>query len=376
MKRVLLIMLLVSPLLSMGQKTKANPVGWSYTIVPRIDLPSEMKAYTIAVDTDLDPMDFWDEVNWEMQVSERDPEKRKALYQEAVNDTIAKWTENYLTLHDNSFSPNSSSPAFTISFTTDAFTVDSIPATLDFSDQETVLGEINVSAHLLVKTTQDETLLEEKIPYYIDDPDGPTTTLRLKHFIANPSFKLKLKLTKKPEKRRKLLTNRIKRYEADILESFMQKAGDILKNHLLFQNKDAYGALFTFKDKEYAMLNEHTEAAREAINALSAFSKKKRKTMDEIRPTLQSAVVLWQEELPKTNNPDVQDALNANIALTSLLLNDMAAAKLHLSNISDVENLESKIIVTGSSNYYLKGLKDAISVKELSADHAKIYQPK
>lgn len=377
MKKILLAMLLITPLLSMGQKkikTKTTPVGWSYTIAPLINLPDEIKSYSIAVETDLDPMGFWDELNWNMQVSEKNSEKRQLLYQQAVQDTLNKWTENYLKLNDVKFNQTNTSPDFTITLVTDTFTMDSIPDTIDYSDPNAVLGEINVSATLTVQTAQGETLLEEKIPYYIDDSDGPTTTLRLRHFILNPAFKLKLKLTKKPEKRKSLLTNRIKRFEADILESFMKKAGEILKNNLLNQDHSAYGAMFIFKDKEFDQFNEHAETVGEAINALSAFSKKKRKTLDEIRPALESAVMLWQQELPKSNHPDIQDALNANIALTSLLLNDMIAAKLHFSNIPDTENLEKEMMVTGSSNYYLKGLQDAISVKEQSGDRAQVYQ--
>ncbi len=370
-------MLLVTPLLSMAQKkikTKTAPVGWSYTITPLINLPDEIKTYSIAVETDLDPMDFWDELNWNMQVSEKNSEKRQLLYQQAIQDTLNKWTENYLELTDAKFNQTNSSPDLTITLVTDTFTMDSIPEVLDYSNQDAVLGEINVSATLTVRTSQGETILEEKIPFYIDDPEGPTSTLRLRHFVLNPAFKLKLKLTKKPEKRRRLLTNRIKRFEADILETFMQKAGGLLKDNFLYQNKTAYGAMFIFKDKEFDQFNEHAETVGEAINALSAFSKKKRKTLDEIRPALESAIMFWQQELPKSNHPDVQDALNANIALTSLLLNDMIATKLHFSNIPNTERLESEMMVTGSSNYYLKGLQDAILVKEQSGDRAQVYQ--
>ncbi|MBO0323093.1 hypothetical protein J0X14_12365 [Muricauda sp. CAU 1633] len=377
MKKIVFTLLLVTPLFIIGQKkikTKTTPLGWSYTIAPLIDLPDETKAYSIAVDTNLDPMDFWDELNWNQQVSEKNPEKRQLLYQQAVQDTLNKWTKNYLELSDAKFNRTNSSPDFTITLVTETFTIDSLPTAIDYSNQDAVLGEINVSATLTVQTAQGKTILQKKIPYYIDDPDGPTTTLRLRHFILNPAFKLKLKLTKKPEKQRSLLTNRIKRFEADILESFMQEAGNILKNNFLFQQKDAYGAMFVFKDKEYDQFNKHAEASEEAINSLSALSKKKRKTLEEIRPILESAVILWQKELPKSNHPDVQDALNANIALASLLLDDMIAAKLHLSNIPDVENLDKKMMVMGSSNYYLKGLQEAISIKEDSGDRVQVYQ--
>ncbi|WP_036385225.1 hypothetical protein [Muricauda sp. MAR_2010_75] len=377
MKKIILAILFITSLLAIGQKkikTKTNPVGWSYTIAPLINLPDETKTYSIAVETDLDPMDFWDELNWNMQVSEKNSEKRQLLYQQAVQDTLNKWTENYLELSGSTFNRTNSSPDFIITLVTDTFTMDSIPEIMDYSDSDAVLGEINVSATLTVRTSQGETILEENIPFYIDDPEGPTSTLQLRHFVLNPAFKLKLKLTKKPEKRRRLLTNRIKRFEADILETFMQRAGDLLKDNFLYQNRTAYGAMFSFKDKEYDEFNEHAETVQESINSLSALSKKKRKTLDEIRPALESAVVLWQQELPKSDYPDVQDALNANIALTSLLLNDMIAAKLHFSNIPDTENLEREMMVAGSSNYYLKGLQDAIVVKELSGDRAQVYQ--
>ncbi|WP_420322701.1 hypothetical protein [Flagellimonas sp.] len=376
MKKAILIVFASLPFICGAQKkikTIKSPVGWYYQIAPEAPLADNLKNYQIKVKTDLDPMDFWDEVNWSIQVNEKDPLKRRAKYESDVQDTINKWADNYLALKDMSYT-RSNPPDFTITLHTDQFTMENVQTDIDYSDQESLLGEINVSANLKVETSKKEVLLDIDIPYYIDDENGQTKSLRLKHFAVNPSFKLKLKMTKKPEKREKLLKKRIKRFEADILEYFMQEAGKILRSKYLSQQERVISCLFGIKSKEYDALNTVGENTETAINSLSALSKKKRKTLEEITPDLHNARDFYTEALTKATDPDVQDILNLNLATMLLLLNDVDAAKFQIQNIPELQELGTKTIWEGSFTFYLQVLDQAIALKQKYKDRATIHE--
>nr|WP_299068469.1 hypothetical protein [uncultured Allomuricauda sp.] len=371
-----LFLLCVLPLFCMGQKkiklTKA-PVAWTYEISPSTPLDESLRTFSATVNTKLDPMDFWDDINWAMQMGEMDLEERARLRRQAAKDTIAKWSKQYL-LNSRPFVWVKTNPDFYVELSTDTFKMEHVQLDVDYSNPESIMGEINVAARLLVKTAQDEVLLDKEIRYYIDDKDGLTNKLRLRHLVFNPSFKVKYKMTKKPEKKRKLLEKRIKKYEADILEYFIQEAGRILKEHYLVQQVNAYSAMFGVKSKDYEALNDANEIAKKSINSLSALSKKKRKLLSEIKPDLEYARDYWTDKLTRTTDPTIQNALNANLSAVLLILGDIEAAKFHIKNIPEYEELGSKTIWDGSFTYYLQGLANAIAIKEQYGVRAQLHK--
>ncbi|MFD2098484.1 hypothetical protein [Flagellimonas iocasae] len=378
MKRILFTLAIIAPFLCFGQqkiKTIKNPVGWTYEVAPQTPLSENLKTYTIDVKTNLNPMDADDETAWSMQVDESDYKVREKLRQEAIQDTLANWSERYLALHQQPYVESSANPDFTIVLQTETFQVENTQLDVDYDDDESVLCKINATARIIVKTSEGNILLDEQMVYLLDDTDGKTPFFKLKQFLLNPVFKLKFKLKKKPEKKRELLERKLEKLEAFALEYFFKEGGSILKNHFLTQTFNAYGATFGVKNKEYEKITEYAENVKSDINSLSAFSKKKRQSHDQIKPSLTSAIVDWQTELVKIGEPEMQDILNYNIALASLILEDMDAVKLHISNIPEYEALDKKTIFEGSFTYYLRGLADALELKEKYGPRAVIYQP-
>ncbi len=378
MKKILLSLLLIAVVPTChGQKkikTAKSPVAWQYTIAPERPLSENLKHYAITIDTDMDPLDDWDEINLRIRFSGKDSEQQRELFAAARNDTTYAWSKKYMELKQYPLARTSFNPDFFIKLTTDHFEMENVQLDVDYSDQESVLGKINVTARLEVRDSEDRILMDDQIVYLLDDRDGPTNLLRLRHLFFNPSFKLKFKMTKKPEKRKKLLEKKVAKFEAGILEFFMEEAGRRLANQFITQQLDAYTAIFSIKDKSFEQHNIHVEEVSKSINSLTAISKKKRKTIDEIKPILKSAIQYWQQELPETTNPTLQDIYNINIAAASLIISDMMAAKLHISNIPELEELGKKTIWEGSFTYYLKGLASAIDIKEKYAERALIYQ--
>ncbi|WP_420399844.1 hypothetical protein [Flagellimonas sp.] len=372
---ILITLLLYFPLQGLGQKkiklTK-NPVVWTYQLEPRNPLPENVKTYSIEIQTDLDPMDFWDEANWLSQVRDKDYREKELLRQKAVKDTLRKWGSKYMGLNKHPFVESTQNSDLTIKLATDSFKLENLQMDVDYSDPESILGELDISAMLTVLDNNGKILLDSPIRYYIDDLDGKTTYLKVRHFMMNPSFKLKFKMTKKPEKKRKLLVKRVKKYEADILEYFVIEAGKTLKQNFIVQSKQIHAATFGIKNKGHEALNDASERAKSAINAVSAFSKKKRRSWSDVQPDLSSALHDWRDQLSRATNPEVQKALHSNIALVSLLSNDLTTCKLHLNKIPQYKDLESKGSLSGSYIYYLKGLDAALKFKEKHGKFANI----
>lgn len=354
-------------------KTSKNPVAWSYEISPKTPMNESLRTFSSTVNTRLDPMDFWDEMNWALQIGDVDSKERARHRRQAVRDTIAKWSAKYF-LNSRPFVRTNSNPDFFVELNTDTFKMEHVQLDVDYSDQESILGEVNVAARLTVKTAQGEILLDEEIRFYIDDPDAQTTQLRLRHLIFNPSFKLKYKLTKKPEKKRKLLEKRIKKFEADILEYFMEEEGNILKDHFLTQRINAYSAFFGVKNKGFDALNDASNIAESAVHAISALSKKKRRSLNEVQSDLKYARDHFIDKLTRTSDSVVQNVLNANLATVLLILGDVETARNYIENIPEFKELGSKTIWEGSFTYYLRGLAEAIALKEQVGQRAVIYQ--
>ncbi|MEM9648114.1 MAG: hypothetical protein AAF969_06505 [Bacteroidota bacterium] len=361
------LLLMFSSLAIYGQKKiKAikNPVAWTYAMKPISPLPEGVKTYSIDIVTDLDPMDFWDEARWSAQVQENDFEKKEMLRKEAVQDTLRKWGTNYMGLNRHPYVELYQNQDLKIKLTTDSFQLDNLQLDVDYSDPESILGELNITARLTVHTKHGEVLLDESLRYLIDDVEGQTTLFKVRHFMMNPSFKLKFKMTKKPEKKRKLLEKRIKRYQADILEHFVIESGKIIREHYLPQSHSAYAATFGIKNKGNEALNEASENAKLAINGLSALSKKRRKTWNEAETELKNAMNNWKDMLDRTSDPEAQKLLTANMALGYLLTEQLELCRQHLIQIPQYSDLASRGFLTGNFIYYLKGLDAALAVKE------------
>ncbi len=379
MKKLTVLALLLSCFASFSQKkvkTTKNPIGWQYTISPLNALPEEYTHYTINVDTDLDPLDFWDEINVGLKLDIEDRVESQIAIQKAHQDTINAWVERYMEPFSYPIARTNSNPQFIIELTTNPVQMENVQVDIDYSDQESILGEINVTANLEVRDMNNNLLMNEELRFLLDDHDGPTNLLRLRHFFVNPSFKLKFKMTKKPEKKKALLEKRIEKYEAVILEYFIEEAGKQLTNHFVDQRLDMYAASFGIKDKSYSSFNDLADNVANNINALTSFNKKKQTSMEEILPSLGLALESWKNELNTfSSNPEMTDIINYNLGLTYLFLNDVNAARQHVQKIKAYNTLDSNTIFSGSFNYYLKGLVDAIETVERFGDRAKVYRP-
>lgn len=378
MKKIAIPLFLLGFLYCSGQqkiKTTKHPVGWQLEVAPLNPLPENFVRYSIVVDTDLDPLNFWDEVNIAVKLDMDDKYESQRAVDKAHQDTIQAWTRKYLELKKYPLVRTETNPDFTITLTTDQFEVENAQVDVDYDDPESILGEINVSARITVRDSQDDVLFDDQIKFLIDDKDGPSNRLRLRHLFLNPSFKLKFKMTKKPERKKELLEKRVKKYQAEILESFMEEAGKRLVNQFLSQRLDMYAGTFGIKDKTNEKLTSLAASVGKSINALTAFSKKKQLSLEEIKPLLKEAILFWEDELSKTSNTESMDVFNYNIALSLLFLDQLESAKMHLRKINGFDELELKTVFSGSFNYYVKGLSDAIKTKENYGDRAKIYQP-
>lgn len=376
MRVLMLVLALNISLSSFGQKVKfiKNPVSWDYKMVPKKPLEASWKKNQAIVETKLDPMTYAKKVDWNKSVNVRDVEKRKRLYKQAVKDTIQKWAKKHLAITRYPYQYTTQAPDFTIKLIANEVKIENTQLDIDYSDKESVLCEVNATARLMVTSKDGNVLLDKQITFFIDDEDEPTNKLKLSFFMLDPIFKLKFKLTRKPTKRKRMIKRRLARYEADILEYFVVEGGKIITDYFQEQKKSVYSAVLGIKGKKNKEFSELSKSIRKSINRLSAISKKRRKTLSEIKPQLEAGIKRWEAELAKTSNPKLQQVMHHNLSVISLIIGNVAKAKEYLMEIPEYKTIDKKILVIGSYRYYLKGLINAIKLKEKYQQRASINQ--
>ncbi|PRX54715.1 hypothetical protein [Flagellimonas meridianipacifica] len=348
-----------------------NPVSWSYTIAPKTPLSQNISTYDILVDSNLSPMDWWDEISWNAKSKEGDLQERDRLFQEAISDTLDTWAKKYMEFNQSPYSRTNQNPDITITLKTLYYKIENLQSDIDFSDKESIICQIDATASLTVVTRYKDTLLSYPITFYVDEKEK-STSLPIGHFLQNPIFKMKYNLKKNPQKKLKLLGKKLVKYEADVLEFFYKKSGEILREHFLKQNKTVYSAIFGIKNKGHEALNDACYSAKTAINTLSAGSKKKKRNHQEIKPEIEICLNYWQDKLDRTSNPEIQKIIFANLSLGHLLMDNLEESKKYLSQIAEFENLPNRILLHEEFNYYLIGLAEAIETKERYGELAQI----
>jgi len=343
-----------------AQKVKITkkPVVWNYKILPLNPLDIDLKTKQVIVYTEMDPLNLSDRTT--LNMARPSLKDYKEYMSKARQDTINKWVSHYLSLNGSSIIETSKNADIIITLTTEVFKIDNIQLDIDYSDNESFICEINVSARLSVKLNDGESLLDENIPFRFEDSEGETTYLKLKHLVLNPTFKTRLRLTKNPEKKRKVLKNKLDNYEKEILEYFFMEAEKILEDNYLEQIVNASGAVFSVKDKAFDEINDMNEKVAISINRLTALSKKKKLTLLEIKPTIKSAINTWENALKETTNPEIQKLLNANLALGYLFNSQIDIALSYLNKIPESKELNKGWMSVGSFRYYIGELLNAV----------------
>ncbi|OJJ15936.1 hypothetical protein BKI52_37085 [marine bacterium AO1-C] len=376
MRKLVLALALCMPFIGFAQKVKfiKNPATWTYKIAPKKALDKSWKKNKAIVETTLDPMTYEQQNEWNRKNGSKGIEKKKELYAKASQDIVDKWARKYLLITQYPFRQDKQAPDFTIKLTANEFKIENTQLDIDFSDKQSVLCEVNATARLTVTDKNDQVLLDEQIRYLIDDKDGPTNKVKLNLFLLDPVFKLKFKLTRKPEKRKRMLQRKLNRYQADVLEYFMIEGETMIKSYFLNQRQEAVSAILGIKGKKYKEFSELSKSISKSINKLSSLSKKRRKTLTDIKPELEAGIQRWKAELEKANHPKVKQVMHHNLAVALLILGDVAKAREYLEKIPDYDVVNKKMIMSGSYRAYLKGLVDAIKVKEKYLERATLYQ--
>ena len=347
-----------------------NTVSWSYNIAPNTPLDESMTTYNIVVDSHLSPMDWWDEISWKAHNSVEDSREVDKRFQEAMSDTLDAWSDRYMALN-RSYRKIIEDPHFTVVLKTEEYQVKNVQRHIDFDNMESSLCEINARARLTVTSQTGDVLLDTSIIFYVEE-SRKSKWLPIRHFMLNPVFRMKYNLNKKPEQRRRLLNRKLAKYEADVLEYFFLKSGEILREQFVERKRTVHTATFGVKNKGHEALNDACSSAKNAIDALSALSKKRRKTLEEIAPDIEICLSYWKDKLERTKNPEIQKYLYANLSLGHLLMNDIKEAKKCIHQIPEFESLGKETQKEGEFTYYLKGITEAISIKEKYGDLAQI----
>ncbi len=350
MKKLILVLALSLPLFSFAQRVKfiKNPAVWYYDVAPQKPLDKTWKTNRAIVETTLTPND-----------DEGDPAT-----------TLKQWTKKYLLITQYPYREDKKAPDFTIKLEANTYKIEKMQLDFDYSDKEQPLCELNATARLTVTSKDGQTLLDQQIPFLIDYNDGDSKQVKLSLFFLDPGFKLQFRLTKKAEKRKRLLKKKLDSYQSDVLQYFMMESQKLIEGHFLEQKITCSSAILGIKGRQYKAFSELSKSISKSINRLSSLSKKKRKTLADIKPELEKGMNRWKAELEKASNPKVKQVMYHNMAVVSLLLGDVTKAKEYVKKIPEYKQLKKSWKVSGSYKAYLRGLVDAIKVKKRYTERA------
>lgn len=368
----LALLLVISFSQAQKVKTIKYPMGWTYEISPTNPLDSTLRKYETILDTEMDPLTYRDEVELGMQVLGKSDEAQEEFMDQARIDTLNMLRSDYLGIHEYPFIETTANPDFTISFKTDRVEVENIQMNIDYEDPESILGKINISGRLTVKSRDGEVFLDQKIPLQLEGE--PENYVRLKHFNMDLTFKTKMKMAKKPEKKEKLLKRKFNRYQADLIRVLLKDAQEVIADNFEQQKQKSYAAFYGIKDKKFTALNEQSQLSSKAVNSLQALSKKNRRTTEEVSEILKTSIPVWENSLNETSNEEIKKLLRANLALAAFLLEDKSRAEEYIGQIPEFQNLGKTVVIKGSFRYYAEGLTQAMSIKKKYEDRAAIYQ--
>lgn len=348
-------------------KSSKSYITWKLKTSPQQTINSEAEYYSFEIQSGLNPIY---QREWRA-LSERYrslSNNDKSLKMEDCRvDTLNKIGEKYLTLKPL-YSYNKEKPDIIIKLNNDHFEIKNIQLDIDPSDKKSIICETNISSLLTVSNTHGDVYVEKRINFLLrGQKEGEPGVVRLEEFMMSPTFRQHLRMTKKPEKRKKLIEKKLRNYQADMIRKMISEAQLELQDQITGSYSNYSGAIYKLGVKEIPELEESTEKASTEIKALLSLSKKKRKSFDEVKPILAQLQKEWETTLEKIDNPELLEKMHANLATIAVLQNNVEDASKYSKLIPDYVKLEnSNSFIQGSMKYNLMQIDKSIKVIQRS----------
>ncbi|KXX67488.1 hypothetical protein [Flammeovirga sp. SJP92] len=360
---ILLCILFTADICNAQKKFKASKsyISWELETSPAKTIDSGGEYYSVEIESGLNPIYQSDWRNLEEKYKSLPYNKRGLQLEECRVDTLNKIADKYLTLKPL-YTSNEQKPDIIVKLVNDKFEVNNIQLDIDPSDKESIICETNISSLLTVSNAQGDVYLEKRIKFLVNDQqEGDVAYIKLKDFMLNPTFRQQLRMTKKPEKRQKLIERKLRNYQSDIIRDMIKDARIELKDQIVGYTQTFTGVIYKISVKEIAELEASTEKAANEIRALLSLSKKKRKSFDDVKPVLAELQKEWEAALSKVDNPELLEKMHANLATVAILQNNVEDALKYSKLIPDYEKLENSSTFTkGSMKYNLMQIDSAI----------------
>ncbi|MCF6359796.1 MAG: hypothetical protein L3J29_03445 [Cyclobacteriaceae bacterium] len=364
MNKFLSIIIIFSASAVYGQKVKSitNFTSWSINVKPRVKLDDSKKITAATIKTPIIPLSANDLRKFKMNTLLDDNGRKTKYFEKIINDTLNAWAGKYLVLQGGNFKAKGADDFanLKILLTTSEYNIKNVNFDLDYSDSESVVCIIDVSGTVLVKSTLGDVYLDAPVKFKIDHFEGKDSNqLKLSDLGAKYSSD-----KKSVEKKREMLMKKMDKYESYVLKDLVIETQELLRMSFFSSRVDYNVAIFGIKDKKYASINLTAEKVSKEIKLLSSLSKKKRKTLEQIRPSLVSAVNDWIAAAEDTENIEIQKFFYANISLVSAILEDFESTKMYFDKIPEAKNISTSGIVSNTFKYYVKILFDVLETKE------------
>jgi len=374
MNKLLAILIIFSASAVYGQKVKSikNFTSWSIQVKPRVILDNSEKFTTSIIKTSIMPLSADDLRKFKRNTLLDEKGRKTKYFDKIVQDTLKAWADKYLVLHGENFKVRGEDnfANVRITLTTSDYNIKNVNFDLDYSNPESVVCVIDVSGTVLVESTQGDVYLEAPVKFKIDHFEGKDSNqLKLDDLGAKYSSD-----KKSVEKKKEMLMEKMDKYESYVLKDLIIETQELLRMSFFSSRVDYNIAIFGIKDKKYTSLNLTAEKVSKDIKLLSSLSKKKKRTLEQIRPSLVSAVNDWIAAAENTKNIEVQKHFYANISLVSAILEDFESTKIYFDKIPEAKNISTSGIVSGTFKYYVKILFDVLETKEKYGDFTETFE--
>ncbi len=321
MKKTIALLLSLVCLAAYGQKASKKTLTIRCTIAPATPLPKSLIYFNSFIETSLDPLSGEDELSItdEAQRARAKQAKLKALE-----------TEN-LSLTSGGYVQGSDNADWTV-----AFYASDLKTTFvnekpfgELAKDESVF-KYALTANVVVSDKTGQKIFEKVLATPTEERAVTKEMLML-----NPTFALKMKLTKSPEKQKKLVDAFMTKREHHVLTAALSRAKEALMGQFFAQAREINLSIFSVKGKGFEEIDAVNEKLFDAYLKFNAFNRKKRLPKADLDAVMTEAIGVWNKENTNPIDEQATKGLALNSAFASTWLNNIEAAKTYLAKVPE-----------------------------------------
>ena len=340
MKRTLLITALavLCFFYSSAQKSSNTTLTLQVTIAPSQSLPENNVKYHSVVSTQIDPLSPAEALDATMGI--KDEAKRQLALEKARIARLDEYAKKQLSISGAKFIPVESGEDWTVLMEIGAPKIISVSEKpISELGMEDAVLTYSFSSKLTIRDKTGNIIFEKVLSDAAEEQKMPKAVL-----FFNPTYKMKMAMTKDPEKQKKLNDQMMEKKDHLILSMTMDQADLALADAFETQVKKFDVSIFSVKGKAYDELNTISDNIFDVMAKYRAFSKKNRIPKEQVDKAFTDAITVWQKYITDRKSELEEKAykgLLLNNALAYTWVGDYSKAMEYFQQVPEAKKPES-----------------------------------